>query len=111
MKTNVFKNILRRGRPFTITLAFALICLIVWFLFSDLFIEAIISNSKALVLIKTYRIWVRKTFILPYKIVQLGDDGLEVEKTQITFTNAAFNHLTDRDVNIPSNYELIEPEE
>jgi len=53
-----------------------------------------------------YRMQVRQRYILPFKIVKLDSEGQE---TQVAlYTNAAFDHLKDDDMNPPEGYELIE---
>lgn len=55
---------------------------------------------------KKYRMWVRRIYVLPYKIAQLDDEGREV--SQITYTDASFDHLKEEEMNVPSGFALVE---
>jgi hypothetical protein len=53
-----------------------------------------------------YRMLVRRPFVLPYKIQRLDSERKVV--SEITYSNAAFNHLSNSDMVIPSNFNLVE---
>ena len=55
---------------------------------------------------ETYRMQVRQRYILPFKIVKLDSEGQETLVK--LYSNAAFDHLKDDDMNPPGGYELIE---
>ncbi|GAB4293262.1 MAG: hypothetical protein Kow0068_18380 [Marinilabiliales bacterium] len=50
-------EILKKRRPLTITILFALLCFIIWFLFSDIFIKIFTTNTKVLYVLNLYRYW------------------------------------------------------
>lgn len=53
-----------------------------------------------------YKMMVRSFYVLPYKISKLDSDG--TEELVVSYTNAAFNELKDSDMEVPSNFELVE---
>lgn len=55
---------------------------------------------------QNYRMYVRVTYILPYKIATLDGEG--VEETVVTYKDAAFNHIKAEDVTLPEDFELVE---